>query len=316
MIGEKNRVKVISVMNYKGGVGKTTVTANLAGELAFRGYNVLLIDVDPQTSLTFSFIKPDIWDKSFPNSKTLKKWFDKIIYEDILTPLDDFIFDPETVQKYLKDKGRLSLISSDLGLINVDLELAAKLGGANLEQVGRNYLKTHRWLLKGLKKLEYNHSYDLVLIDCPPNFNIVTKNSIVASDYILIPAKPDYLSTLGIDYLCRNVNKLVKEFNEFVQLVQLDDDEIKPEILGVVFTMVQTYSGEPITALRQYINQTKKLGIPIFTPYIKENKTIFANAPEASYPIILKKTGLSELEKEVIQGIEQFASEFIEKIQL
>lgn len=307
-------MKVISVMNYKGGVGKTTVTANLAGELAFRGYNVLLIDVDPQTSLTFSFIKPDIWQKSFPDSKTLKKWFDNIIYEDTLTPLEDFIFDPETVGTFLQDKGRLSLISSDLGLINVDLELAAKLGGANLEQNRRNFLKTHLWLVKGLKNLESENLYDLVLIDCPPNFNIVTKNSIVASDFIVIPAKPDYLSTLGIGYLRRNVNTLVKEFNQYVQLDSGNlYKEINPEIMGVIFTMVQTYRGEPIAALRQYMNQTKNLGIPIFTSYIKENKTIFANAPELSYPIVLKIAS-NDTEKEIIEGLEKFTTEFIAQI--
>lgn len=309
-------MKVVSVMNYKGGVGKTTVTANLAGELAFRGYNVLLIDVDPQTNLTFSFIQPDIWNKSFPNSKTLKKWFDNIIDGNPLTPLIDLTFDPETVNKLLEGKGRLSLISSDLGLINVDVDLASKLGGGTIIQIKKSFLKNHQWLRNGLKGLESNNLYDIVLIDCPPNFNIVTKNSIVASDYILIPAKPDYLSTLGIDYLLRHVKQLVKDFNDFIKL---DDDifhkEITPQILGVIFTMVQTHGGEPIAAQRQYINQTQQLGITTFTPYIKENKTIFGNAPEASYPVVLKR-GSNNTEREVIQGIEEFTSEFINKVSL
>jgi chromosome partitioning protein len=51
-------MKIVSVINYKGGVGKTSTTANLAGELAWRGYKVLLVDLDPQASLTFSFITP------------------------------------------------------------------------------------------------------------------------------------------------------------------------------------------------------------------------------------------------------------------
>lgn len=57
----KENMKVISIINYKGGVGKTTLTANLAGELAYRGKKVLMIDLDPQASLTFSFIKPEEW---------------------------------------------------------------------------------------------------------------------------------------------------------------------------------------------------------------------------------------------------------------
>ena len=67
---------VISVINYKGGVGKTTITANLAAELAWRGKDVLIIDLDPQASLTFSFIRPEEWHDDFSNSKTIKNWFD------------------------------------------------------------------------------------------------------------------------------------------------------------------------------------------------------------------------------------------------
>ncbi len=67
---------IVSVINYKGGVGKTTVTANLAAELAHRGYNVLLLDLDPQASLTFSFMRPEDWKELYAESRTIKKWFD------------------------------------------------------------------------------------------------------------------------------------------------------------------------------------------------------------------------------------------------
>jgi cellulose biosynthesis protein BcsQ len=62
-------MKIVSIINYKGGVGKTTVTANLAGQLAYLGKKILLIDMDAQASLTFSFITPDEWDKSFKDDK-------------------------------------------------------------------------------------------------------------------------------------------------------------------------------------------------------------------------------------------------------
>jgi chromosome partitioning protein len=69
---------VVSVINYKGGVGKTTVTANLAAELAHRGRNILLLDMDPQCSLTFSFFKPEEWDDELKETKTIKAWFDSL----------------------------------------------------------------------------------------------------------------------------------------------------------------------------------------------------------------------------------------------
>ena len=67
---------IVSVINYKGGVGKTTTTANLAAELAFRGKRVLILDLDAQASLTFSFIKPDDWQNNLSRDRTIKTWFD------------------------------------------------------------------------------------------------------------------------------------------------------------------------------------------------------------------------------------------------
>src|SRR6266545_708510 len=69
-------MKVVSVINYKGGVGKTSLTANLGAELAYRGKRVLLIDLDAQASLTFSFIPPDEWSSKYEANYTIKTWFD------------------------------------------------------------------------------------------------------------------------------------------------------------------------------------------------------------------------------------------------
>jgi chromosome partitioning protein len=307
-------MRVISVINYKGGVGKTTVTANLAAELAWRNYNVLLMDLDPQSSLTFSFIKPDEWESKFATSKTIKAWFDSIS-EGKTIDLNEIIFSPEVVNRRIKTEGRLDLIPSHLGLINVDLELATEIGGASLEQAKRNYLKVHRRLSNGIDSID-SDSYDVLLIDCPPNFNIVTKNAIVASDYILIPAKPDYLSTLGIDYLIRSLKKLIKDYNDYISIDLSDsDEEISPSILGVVFTMIQEYSGKPISSIRPYITQTKKLGISVFNSYIKENKTLFADAPQYGVPVSLNAYS-TESHSSVVAGIESFVSEFEKKLGL
>lgn len=300
-------MQVISVINYKGGVGKTTLTSNLSAELANRGYKVLMIDLDPQTSLTFSFIKPDQWLKDFSADITIKNWFKKskkkkIKFTDLV--LDLHLFDGSP--------GQLNLISSHLDLINIDLELATQLGGANMTQTKANFLKVHRILLNGIEQLGQN--YDFVIIDCPPNFNIVTKNAIVASDYILIPAKPDYLSTLGIDYLQRSVNALINDYNDYCRVEDSEDEdnysEIDPQILGVLFTMVQFYGGQPIQALRQYISQTKKLGIPVFKDYIRENKTIFSNAPEYGLPVVLGDHHRGD----IVDEIRAFVTDFESKV--
>lgn len=302
---------IVSVINYKGGVGKTTMTANLAAELAWRGHRLLLIDLDPQASLTFSFIKPEEWQADFAPERTIKSWFDSLSSGAPLE-LSSLIFKPP-VNRRFSSGGELKLIPSHLGLINVDLELATELGGASLTQAKRNYLRVHKRLLDGLKGLDTT-SFDLVLIDCPPNFNIVTKNAIVASDYVLIPAKPDYLSTLGIDYLIRSLRTLVNDYNEYAELSEGESAEcISPEILGVVFTMVQEYGGQPIATIRPFIAQTKKLDIPVFDAYIKENKTLFADAPQYGVPVVLSSPSAGT-HKQVVEGIEEFVSEFDSKL--
>ena len=303
---------VIAVINYKGGVGKTTTTANLAAELAYRGKRVLLLDLDAQASLTFSFIRPEQWSKDFESNGTIKSWFDSFERGSSIQ-LGSLIFQPEKIATRLQSRdGELHLVPSHLGLINVDLELATALGGANLGQAKRNFMKVHLRLRSALTPLV--DDFDLVLIDCPPNFNIVTKNAIIASDHVLVPAKPDYLSTLGIDYLQRNLDQLVQDFNEYMQLEEGESkNTIGPEIMGVVFTMIQLYRGKPISSQRPYISQIRNLGLPVFDAWIRENKTIFADAPEYGVPVVMNGYN-NDTHRGVVGEIETFVSEFVERL--
>lgn len=310
-------MNIVSVINYKGGVGKTTVTANLAGFLATRGKKILLLDMDAQASLTFSFITPDYWQQHLESNKTIKQWFDDIINGKESQPIEDIIIKPEVVNHHLSDtlqmQGKIGLIASHLDLINIDLELATLLRGANMTQAKKNYVNVHGNLRKTLLEISEDQ-YDLVLIDCPPNFNIVTKNALLASDRIFIPAKADYLSTLGISYLQRNVKTLIKEYNEYVE--NLDEEEtVDPSILGVLFTMVREYGGGPIQAQSQYIEQTKRQNIPVFDSYTLENATLYARAPEECIPVILKHPANPTQDNNISQ-LEHIGAEFICKMEL
>ena len=307
-------MEVVSVINYKGGVGKTTLTANLAAELAWRGYSVLMVDLDAQASLTFSFITPDDWRDNYEQSRTIKSWFESLEHGNPI-PLSSIVFTPSRVTAALRGRlGSVDLIPSHLGLINVDLELATKLGGANLTQAKRNFLNVHSMIAQGLEEID-GDDYDVVLIDCPPNFNIVTKTAIVASDYILVPARPDYLSTLGIDYLIRSTNTLIEEYNEYAELqTGIEVEEIAPRILYVVFTMIQEYGGVPIGTQRPFIAQTRRLsGVKVMEPYIKRNDTIFGDAPQFGVPTVLRGYNSGSHES-VIEGLEAVTNEFVKGI--
>lgn len=313
---------VISVINYKGGVGKTTITANLGAELARRGKQVLLIDIDPQASLTFSFVRPEEWALTYAESKTLKDWFQSYEEEQRPVSLKELIITPPKFEKEMKNlgyKGRLDLVSSHLELINIDLDLAVKLGGVSLKDSMKSFLRIHSLLAKGIRQIK-KEGYEFVLIDCPPNFNIVTKTAIVASDHLLIPAKPDYLSTIGIDYLIKSYKKLIGDYNEYVNFGESSYSTISPFILGVVFNMIQVYGGKPIAVLREYMakrlrisgSEKQKIGMPVFESYFRENENIFSHAPADGLPVVIRKCDSQAIVKE----IENFVNEFENRLEV
>ena len=299
-------------MNYKGGVGKTTLTSNISAELAYRGNKVLMIDLDPQSSLTFSFVNPDDWKTALSENRTIKNWF--VDEEKDAPEFRSLIVAPQLVNQIFKEKGCgfLHLLASHLDVINVDLEMAALIQGNSRKQQRKSFFKVYARLKKGIETL--GNKYDYVIIDCPPNFNIVTKNAIIASEYVLVPAKPDYLSTLGITYLERNLDELIEEYNYFVEQPSDGNDQfdkIRPKILGVVFTMVQLYGEYPISVQRQYIREVRRSGVPAFKSYMRENKTIFAEAPQYLVPVVVEKRGTR---RDIVKEMEDIVTELIEKI--
>ena len=293
-------MKVVSVLNYKGGVGKTTVTSNLAAYVASKGKRVLMIDVDPQTNLTFSFIDNIAWEKQYAENKTLKNFFSpilnmgekKISFADLIIPLKV----PDI---------NLDIISSHLDLLDVDIKLAAHLVGANLQMLANKYLMVHNYLREEIEKLK--EKYDLILIDCAPNFSIVTKNALVASDNYLTPSKMDYLSTFGVQQLTRNVEDFLKEYNLYMQTVK-DATIVDPKLLGIVATMVQIYGGDLIAKQKGYWD-TLKSRYKIFNTFIRENPSHFAEAPSNGIPVILSKNTPANIKEE----LQKFGDEFIQE---
>ena len=178
-----------------------------------------------------------------------------------------------------------------------------------MRQTRTNFLRLHSRLHDGLESIAITDKYDYVIIDCPPNFNIVTKTAIVASDRILVPAIPDFLSTLGIEELQRHIGELVKDFNGYAAESNSPSfDKIYPSIMGVIPTMVRIYANSPINAQQQFINRIRQTGLPVFDTYIRRNDTTFGSAPEYGVPVVLGDRSVNRNE------LERLTTEFLRRV--
>jgi chromosome partitioning protein len=172
--------KVVAVVNQKGGVGKTTTTANLAAALAEKGTRILLIDIDAQANLSAHF--GVIADEE----KERSSMYDVLRHG---KPLKNVIVNVDT---------NLDLAPADLLLSAADLEL----GGV----IGRELL-----LRKALQaELE---NYDYVFIDCPPSLGLLSLNGLVAASRVLVPVQSEFLALHGVRQLLDTIDQVRSAYN-------------------------------------------------------------------------------------------------------
>jgi chromosome partitioning protein len=304
-------MQVVSVINYKGGVAKTTLTANLGALLAERGKHVLLIDFDPQTSLTLSFYSPEDWENLLGPGQSIKSWFDAIDAGQRL-PLSRFVKTPPKAKGAITGGGRLDLIASHFELMQVDLKLVAAPRGNSIVHLTEARVRTHEQLAVALRDSFFG-DYDYVLIDCPPNFNMATQIALIASKYVLIPARPDYLSNIGFVHLERTLRALVREHKDRrAQLVRPAPAFVAPRILGVVFTMLQHQAVDrPYHAQKVWIEYAKGRGLPLFDATFRFNNGLFANAGESGVPVALAPVKGQEA---VADDLRRITDEFLTRI--
>jgi chromosome partitioning protein len=168
-------VKIIAIINQKGGTGKTTTAINLGSALASLGKKVLLIDLDPQANLTYSFgiNSPD-------------------------GTIAEVLQGKQTLQTILVKRESMFIAPSSVSLADVEISLANKIGRERM-------LKEH---LSGLK------GYDYVFIDSPPSLSILTVNALNTANWVLIPAQMEILSLQGLTQLSDTINEVRQVLNK------------------------------------------------------------------------------------------------------
>lgn len=273
-----------ALINMKGGVGKSTLTVNLAWHFAaYSNWSkkVLVIDLDPQFNASQYLLGVAQYESLLlKNLPTV--W--EIFEQNTRTPAGvNEISDPNTAIQNVKrfhGGGVIDLIPSRL-----ELSLSLK-----------NPVNKDRQLSKFISKVEAN--YDLIFIDCAPTESILTTAAYLTSDYLLVPVKPEYLSSIGLPLL---VNSMQEFKNQY--------ENQKLELAGVVFNSADDYSPEEQLSKSRVREIAKKNGWYVFNSEVPYSRSFPKGAREGQ-PIF--RTSYSRGSKVLL--FNNFAKEFAQTI--
>lgn len=232
--------KIISLINMKGGVGKTTLSIGLADFLPSLGHKVLIIDADPQFNATQALldayapknghINQD--DEHYYKKEVLNK--ERTIYKLFRpqTNMLDAYNTPSDTDLIINLKENLDILCGDLNLVLVN-----KVSDHTFVKRIKNFIEDN----------DLKNKYDFIIIDCPPTLTIYTDSALMASDFYLIPNRIDRYSIVGIDSLQKAVKNLIRE------------ERIGLKCLGLIYTMVDPYN--PVKQEKLKINFESKASV-------------------------------------------------------
>jgi len=239
-------MKTLAVVNHKGGVGKTTLTIALLHLLAEQGVKILAVDLDPQANLTLCLTQN--------------------ISEDI----------PQSYHLLIKGT------SQSISLGNIDLIPSSLL----LSQAEFELVSMHARELRLKRALSTFNTYDLILVDTPPNLGILTINALIASNGVLIPVETQFFSLSGLKHIFR----VMHELEEYIG--------IKIQVVG----LAPTFYEKQTVLHNKVLEELQKLPYKVLPPIPKRVGFQYAS---------INRGNLKQLDQETLKILSTYAEEVI-----
>ena len=270
------KATTIAIVNQRGGTGKTTTCENLGVGLVREGKKVLLVDADPQGSLTISMG----WQQPDELPTTLSTLMQKAMNDQSIPPGEGVLHHAEGVD----------LIPANIELAGLEVAL---VNGMNREKMLKQVLESAK------------REYDFILLDCMPSLGMLTINALAAADAALIPVQAQYLSAKGLEQLLQTVQKVRRQINP----------KLKIEGILMTMTDSRTNYGREIDALIRQVYGSKIRVFEQPIPHSvraaeisAEGRSIFAHDPKgkvaAAYQSLTREV-LADAEKQRKLGAER-----------